>query len=100
MDPLGVWLAYLLRGVSVPSAVTRCSITFPTTSAPSSRSCPSQVLQRLGRRLREAQELGSYRLVELLGHGGMGEVWRAQHRLLARDAAIKLVRPEVLGAAR
>jgi serine/threonine-protein kinase len=28
----------------------------------------------------------------------MGEVWRARHRLLARDAAIKLVRPEVLGA--
>ena len=59
---------------------------------------PSHVLQRLGRRLREAQELGSYQLVELLGHGGMGEVWRAQHRLLARSAAIKLVRPEVLGA--
>jgi serine/threonine protein kinase len=59
---------------------------------------PVHVLQRLGRRLREAQELGSYQLVELLGHGGMGEVWRAEHRLLARDAAIKLVRPEVLGA--
>ena len=28
----------------------------------------------------------------------MGEVWRARHQLLARDAAIKLVRPEVLGA--
>ena len=42
--------------------------------------------------------MGSYQLVELLGHGGMGEVWRAQHRLLAREAAIKLVRPEVLGA--
>ena len=37
-------------------------------------------------------------LVEPLGHGGMGEVWRAQHRLLAREAAIKLVRPELLGA--
>jgi serine/threonine protein kinase len=28
----------------------------------------------------------------------MGEVWRAKHRLLARPAAIKLIRPEVLGA--
>jgi serine/threonine protein kinase len=43
-----------------------------------------------------AKELGSYRLVERLGRGGMGEVWRAEHRLLARQAAIKLVRPEAL----
>jgi serine/threonine-protein kinase len=56
------------------------------------------VLQRINRRLREAQELGSYQLIERLGQGGMGEVWRAEHRLLARNAAIKLVRPEVLGA--
>src|SRR5688572_183727 len=42
--------------------------------------------------------MGSYELVELLGHGGMCEVWSAQHRLLARKAAVKLVRPEVLGA--
>jgi serine/threonine-protein kinase len=43
-----------------------------------------------------AKELGSYRLVARLGRGGMGEVWRAEHRLLARSAAIKLIRPEVL----
>jgi serine/threonine protein kinase len=43
-----------------------------------------------------AKELGSYRLVTRLGAGGMGEVWRAEHRLLARQAAIKLVRPEAL----
>lgn len=40
----------------------------------------------------EARELGSYRLVACLGRGGMGEVWRAQHRLLAREAAIKLIK--------
>ncbi|HUS27001.1 MAG TPA: serine/threonine protein kinase [Kofleriaceae bacterium] len=43
-----------------------------------------------------ARELGSYRLVAKLGSGGMGEVWRAEHRLLARSAAIKLIRPDVL----
>jgi serine/threonine protein kinase len=42
----------------------------------------------------EARELGSYRLVACLGRGGMGEVWRAQHRLLAREAAIKLIKTE------
>ncbi len=46
------------------------------------------------RAVAEAQDLGSYRLVSRLGAGGMGEVWRAEHRLLARQAAIKLIRPE------
>jgi serine/threonine protein kinase len=40
----------------------------------------------------KGQEMGSYRLEELLGRGGMGEVWRASHRLLARQAAVKLIR--------
>jgi serine/threonine protein kinase len=44
------------------------------------------------RATQEARELGSYRLVKCLGKGGMGEVWRAEHRLLAREAAIKLIR--------
>ena len=43
-----------------------------------------------------AKELGSYRLVAKLGAGGMGEVWRAEHRMLARSAAIKLIRAEAL----
>ncbi len=43
-----------------------------------------------------AKQLGSYQLVERLGAGGMGEVWRAEHSLLARRAAIKLVRKDVL----
>jgi serine/threonine protein kinase len=36
--------------------------------------------------------------VAKLGQGGMGEVWRAEHRMLARAAAIKLIRPGALGA--
>jgi serine/threonine-protein kinase len=59
---------------------------------------PFKVMHGLGKRLKEAQELGSYQLVERLGQGGMGEVWRAEHRMLARHAAVKLVRPEILGA--
>jgi serine/threonine-protein kinase len=43
-----------------------------------------------------AEELGSYTLEKRIGQGGMGEVWRARHRMLARDAAIKLIRPEVV----
>jgi serine/threonine-protein kinase len=51
------------------------------------------VVYGLGKEVTKAQDLGSYRLVERLGEGGMGEVWRAKHRLLARPAAIKLIRP-------
>jgi serine/threonine-protein kinase len=55
-------------------------------------------MTRLGHHVQRARELGSYRLVELIGRGGMGEVWRATHRMLARPAAIKLIKPEILGA--
>jgi DNA-binding NtrC family response regulator len=36
--------------------------------------------------------VGSYNLIEQLGSGGMGEVWLARHQLLARPAAVKIVR--------
>jgi serine/threonine-protein kinase len=58
----------------------------------------SRIVFRLTRDLSKAQELGSYRLVERIGAGGMGEVWRAEHRMLVRPAAIKLIRPDALGA--
>jgi eukaryotic-like serine/threonine-protein kinase len=43
-----------------------------------------------------AEDMGSYMLLDRIGRGGMGEVWRARHKTLARDAAIKLIRPEIL----
>ncbi|HEY7513869.1 MAG TPA: serine/threonine-protein kinase, partial [Vicinamibacteria bacterium] len=48
--------------------------------------------------IRRLQELGCYELVERLDRGGMGEIWRARHRMLARPVAIKLIRAELLGA--
>ncbi len=39
-------------------------------------------------------ELGSYRLVSLLGKGAMGRVFRARHLKLGREVAIKVLNPE------
>jgi serine/threonine-protein kinase len=59
----------------------------------------SEVVTKLGQQVTRAREMGSYELGELLGRGGMGEVYRATHRMLARPAAIKLIRPEMLSGA-
>jgi serine/threonine-protein kinase len=53
----------------------------------------ARVVYHLGTEVKRARELGSYRLEEKLGEGGMAEVWRGRHRMLARPAAIKLIRP-------
>jgi hypothetical protein len=58
----------------------------------------SHVITALGHQVAKAREMGSYQLGELLGRGGMGEVYQAYHRMLARPAAIKLIRPETIGA--
>jgi eukaryotic-like serine/threonine-protein kinase len=45
-----------------------------------------------------AEDVGSYILTTPIGRGGMGEVWRARHKTLAREAAVKLIRAEMLNA--
>src|SRR5437588_7832815 len=41
------------------------------------------------------RELGNYHLLRILGSGGMGIVFEAEHRLLNRRVAIKTIRPHV-----
>ena len=42
----------------------------------------------------KAKQLGQYRLLDRLGGGGMGVVYKAEHVLLKRPCAIKLIKPE------
>jgi serine/threonine-protein kinase len=44
-----------------------------------------------------ARQLGQYRLKRLIGTGGMGEVYLAEHQMMKRPCAVKLIRPEKAG---
>jgi eukaryotic-like serine/threonine-protein kinase len=52
------------------------------------------VLNGLRSDLHEAKKFGQYQLRQKLGVGGMGEVYLAEHQLLKRPCALKLIRPE------
>jgi serine/threonine-protein kinase len=95
MDPLGVWLAHL-RGLPAPPALNTLAMFHLNFACAILAVVPAQILYRLGREITRARALGSYHLTAPLGRGGMGEVWVGRHRLLARIAAIKLIRPDML----
>jgi len=99
MEPLGLYFAHL-RGVDLPPLTVLAWACLPTYLCALLAIVPSAVIHRLSRQVRKAREkareMGSYRLGELIDRGAMGEVWHARHRLLARPAAIKLIRPELL----
>ena len=98
MDPLTYLLAERINGLAIAGSTVASAFLrhFPDFLCAGVAVVISHVITGLGRQVRKARELGSYELDVLLGSGGMGEVWRANHRLLARPAAIKLIRPERL----
>lgn len=53
-------------------------------------------IYRLGLDMGKAEKMGNYRLLGRLGAGGMGEVWRAEHALFARPAAVKFINASAL----
>jgi len=57
----------------------------------------SHKLRELRKKAHEAEQVGQYRLKQVLGFGGMGAVYLAEHVLLRRPCAIKLIRPDQAG---
>lgn len=53
----------------------------------------SYTINSIRREAFKARQFGQYRLIKKLGAGGMGEVHQAEHQLLKRPCAIKLIHP-------
>jgi len=96
MDPIWFIVALARDAVPDPSATDFLFRFWPNYLCAATAVIPARIIRGLGRQVTRARELGSYRLGPKLGAGGMGEVYQAEHRLLARPAAIKLIRPDLL----
>jgi tRNA A-37 threonylcarbamoyl transferase component Bud32 len=96
MDPLGMLIGRAAGVYRFDSALDTLVMHYPNYLLLGVAVVVSGVVTRLGEQVTRAREMGSYRLGDLLGRGGMGEVYLAHHRMLARPAAIKLIRPEAL----
>ncbi|HEY8196839.1 MAG TPA: serine/threonine-protein kinase [Gemmatimonadales bacterium] len=97
MDPVGA-LIWKAAGQEIPGIDVVLINAFPSYLCALIAPLISHIIRGLGREVRKAREMGSYVLGDRIGAGGMGEVWQATHRFLARPAAIKLIKPDVLGA--
>jgi eukaryotic-like serine/threonine-protein kinase len=98
-EPLALYIITQLRGVQVHLSTFYLLWGFlPNYICAFLVVIPVKIIHGLGQQVRRARELGSYRLEEPLGKGGMGEVFRATHQMLARPAAVKLIRSEILGS--
>jgi serine/threonine-protein kinase len=95
MDPVGLFIARA-RGLELPPLGLLVWTYLPNYICAVLAVLPAKIIIHLGRKVSRARQLGSYQLVELIGRGGMGEVWKADHRLFARPAAIKLISGRVM----
>jgi serine/threonine-protein kinase len=91
----------LMRGRSTPELPAAAVVTTTTLWATFTAVVAtlfSSVTFHLRRSVARARRLGQYNLLDKIGEGGMGVVYRAEHEMLRRPTAIKLLPPASAGA--
>lgn len=96
--PLAMWYSHLVNPRPLLSWFALAWLILPGYMCALLAVAPATIIRRLSQQIGKLRELGSYQLEERIGKGGMGEVYRAKHRLLARPAAVKLISPAALSA--
>jgi serine/threonine-protein kinase len=96
MDFVGLAVAGA-RGAELPPLTVMMWTYLPNYLCAALAVVPTRVRMRMEEHRTTARELGSYKVGELLSRGGMGEIYKAEHRMLARPAAVKLIRTDFMG---
>jgi hypothetical protein len=95
--PVAAATLFALRDVAGPeraiSIIAWCALAVTTAVV------GSHVIFGLRKEAAQVRKLGQYTLIEKVGSGGMGSVYRASHAMLRRPTAVKLLRPDHAGEA-
>jgi len=91
-------VSIVVHGAGVPRFVNSVGAFLWLVIATTLSTVASRTIYGLRKQVEEAADIGQYTLEAKIGSGGMGEVWRARHRMLIRPAAVKLIRPQGLGS--
>lgn len=95
---LGFWTASV-SGLASPNFASYADLAVVSIGSAAIAYTVSRLVFRMQNDLVAARRLGSYVLEEKIGSGGMGEVWRGRHGMLASPAAIKVMHPPGFGKA-
>ncbi len=88
----GLWFHPWLGDVFTPVKLTEIALV-PIVSAVVA-AYGSRAIATLRHEASQARKLGQYRLTRELGRGGMGQVFLAEHQLLKRPCAVKVIHPQ------